>query len=137
MDADKFSQNVAVADFQKRPLTLVLDVLGVLADRGVGKNPVAASEFRRPFQHHVRHDLAVLAEFHVFPNHGKRADGDARSKLGLGMTNSCGVGFHEPGLSTIANRTIASATSLPSTVARPCILPKLLRRLRSSISTWS
>src|SRR5579875_2413714 len=137
MDSHKFSERVVIADLEIGPFSLVLGVLRVLADRGVREDPVSLAELCRPVKDHVRHHFTVLAEFNVLFNHAVRANRDVACKPGFGMNDRSGVGFHEPGLSTIAKRTTASATSFPSTVARPCILPKLLRRFSNCISTWS
>ena len=141
MHGDKFPEDVIVARFEARRLAAVLHVLRFEADGRPGENPVALADSGGPAEHDVRHHFTVIAEFHPLLDHRIGTDGDTARKLSSRVDDGCGVSFHEPGRSETANTTTASATSFPSTSARPAILPKLPleRRLSTSISmrNWS
>src|SRR5690606_34389003 len=113
---DELADRVAVADHQLAALAAELLVLRFAADRGEREDPVLAADAGRPLDHHVGADRGAVADLDVATAHGVRPDAVVGAG-GCGRVDDGGCVDHPAG--TSAHRMSASATTLPSTTARP------------------
>ncbi len=123
MHGDKFAEDIAIADFEPRHLASILHVLWIEANGGIGKDTVAFANLCGPREDCVRHHFAVFSQLDAFADDRIGPNRHCASEPGAGVDDGCGMGFHAAGISTTAKKTVASATTFPSTVVRPCILP--------------
>ena len=73
-DGDALANLVVVADLQPRRLAFVGNILRRHADGAERKEGVVGADFRGPFDRHVRHQTAALAQFDLGANHAIRTD---------------------------------------------------------------
>src|ERR1700730_367655 len=92
---DGFAKYVAVADFQKRRLALVLLVLRRVAQGSELKDLVVGADARRTVDYRMRTDPGAGADDHVGADDRERADLDTGGYLPLRLDNRSAA--HAPG----------------------------------------
>src|SRR5579864_4971157 len=142
-----FADHVMAANFQAGLFTLETQILGLSANRTKRKEAVMRANLCRPVNHHVRHQLTMLTQFHVRTQHAVRPNGATGINPCSGINNCCGmdhsvsVGASDPNfprlIDTSCALTMASQTTLPFTKAFPSIRTMLREEvvLQLSIST--
>jgi len=74
IDGHILADDVVLADFEPGWFTAIGDVLRLDAKRGEWKDPIVIADLSRPLNYYVRHELAMLTEFHIGTNKAKRAN---------------------------------------------------------------
>ena len=123
MDAGEFADAAFVADFQARRLTVVFQVLRVLADRGELKDPGSCADGGVARDYRAGTDPGAGADADVGADNRARADLDGRIELGAFVDRRRGMnaaGYRDFSSTSIAESS-ASAANSPLTRASPAI----------------
>src|SRR5437899_8873174 len=155
MNGDKFADAVAGADARFGALALIFQVLRSYADGCVRIENILLADPGGSFGVDVGHQSGARADLNFLTDDAIRADVSGRGDARFGMDDGGGVDGHSllaaalPAprmmmtrghdvcasfLSASLHITSASATSRPSTVARPAIFATLALRLMTVIS---
>lgn len=91
VDCHVLAKGVVVANLRVSRAAFPFQVLRFQANAREGKNLIAAAECRVAVDHHVRMQLAVVAEFHVLADDAIRPNMARRRDLRLRMNNGGGM----------------------------------------------
>lgn len=79
-----FTKNIPVADFQKRWLADVFQVLCFSTDGSKGEKFIVMPDLAWPINHHMRMKHTSIAQHHIVTNHTIGADDDIGTDMGAG-----------------------------------------------------
>lgn len=89
IDRDELAKGIAAANLEIGRLPVVFEILGALADGGVGVEFVVLSNFGRAFDCHIVVEAAAAAEFDACVDDAVGTDDKVVIQLGAGI-NNCG-----------------------------------------------
>jgi hypothetical protein len=94
VDGDKLANHVVIANFESRRLAGVGNILRRQSDGGEREEVVVVANFRGAFDHHVRREMAALAQFHLGSNDAVRPNGARRVDFAFSVDDRRGMDGH-------------------------------------------